>query len=309
MVVLRIDRTWWEHLSPKPMQSRRNEVDALLRRFCATEYGRLWISTVRRPGGAIRISPGQIIPTIHIVGVGDAPMFIVPMKTMREGHRAVASQTQYQGGPLPDGQLALQPVLMVDVVTDPAMIAAAKGMKEDLPAGAVKDPSLLFSAPARMLLAPTEYLKRSYVLYQHIFGGGGSYPSDGWFYVGVTTRSWQARWLEHRRAVESGSPLLFHRKLREELAAGGVTYIHHKVTAVTRDIEQLYNAEEFLVNGHWDDKRRLNMIPDGKSGLKYLRENGLLSERVVPMPDERDTIVETWIREHPRRGLPASSRP
>jgi len=26
---------------------------------------------------------------------------------------------------------------------------------------------------------------------------------------------------------------------------------------------------------------------------------------VVPLPDERDRLVETWLREHPRKGLPA----
>ena len=128
---------------------------------------------------------------------------------------------------------------------------------------------------------------------------------DGYFYVGVTTRSWQDRWSEHRRAMENGSPLLFHRKLREELGASRVTYIHHKVMAITDDLEELYNAEEFLVRGHWDDARRLNMIPGGKSGLKYLRENGLLSKNATPLPDERDRLVSRWLEEHPRKGLPA----
>jgi hypothetical protein len=84
-----------------------------------------------------------------------------------------------------------------------------------------------------------------------------------------------------------------------------VTYIHHKVMGVTDDVEKLYATEEFLVHGHWQDERRLNMIPGGKSGLKYLRENGMLPERVVPLPDERDRLVETWLRDHPRKGLPA----
>ena len=47
------------------------------------------------------------------------------------------------------------------------------------------------------------------------------------------------------------------------------------------------------------------MIPGGKSGLKYLRENGMLASRVVPMPDDREQLVEAWVREHPRKGLPA----
>jgi hypothetical protein len=77
----------------------------------------------------------------------------------------------------------------------------------------------------------------------------------------VTTRSWQVRWSEHRRAIEAGSPLLFHRKLREELDAGRVIYIHHKVMGITDDLEALYATEEMLVEGHWTDERRLNMIP------------------------------------------------
>ncbi|MGL6592040.1 hypothetical protein ACSZOL_22920, partial [Aeromonas hydrophila] len=42
-----------------------------------------------------------------------------------------------------------------------------------------------------------------------------------------------------------------------------------------------------------------------KSGLRYLRENGLLQQSVVPMPDERDRIISEWLKEHPRKGLPA----
>ena len=129
--------------------------------------------------------------------------------------------------------------------------------------------------------------------------------SSGCFYVGVTTRSWQTRWKEHRRAIETGSPLLFHRKLREELSAGRVTYIHHKVMGTTADLESLYATEEWLIEGHWGDARRLNMIPGGKSGLRYLRENGMLVERQAPLPDERDSVVVNWLRNHPRKGVPA----
>ena len=40
-------------------------------------------------------------------------------------------------------------------------------------------------------------------------------------------------------------------------------------------------------------------------GLKYLREHGMLPERVVPSPDERDRILAEWLRQNPRKGLPA----
>ncbi|CAK3919165.1 hypothetical protein VCRA217O17_50001 [Vibrio crassostreae] len=84
-----------------------------------------------------------------------------------------------------------------------------------------------------------------------------------------------------------------------------MTYIHHKVMGITDDLEQLYEAEEFLVEGHWSDERRLNMIPGGKSGLRYLRENRLLKKSVIPMPDDRVRVIRKWLVEHPRKGLPA----
>lgn len=84
-----------------------------------------------------------------------------------------------------------------------------------------------------------------------------------------------------------------------------MTYIHHKVMGITDDLERLYATEEWLVEGHWSDTRRLNMIPGGKSGLRYLRENGMLAERVAPMPDDRDRLIQAWLRDHPRKGLPA----
>src|SRR3546814_16662028 len=115
-----------------------------------------------------------------------------------------------------------------------------------------------------------------FVLYQHIFREGGSYPVDGYCYVGITTRSWKTRWAEHRRAMRKGCNLLFHRKLREELEAKRVTYIHHKVMAVTTDVEALYEEEEALVRGHWDDTRRLNMIPGGRAGYRYRRRAGTI---------------------------------
>jgi hypothetical protein len=88
--------------------------------------------------------------------------------------------------------------------------------------------------------------------------------------------------------------LLFHRTLREVKQAGRLTYVHHKVMAITDDLERLYAAEERLIEGHWSDARRLNMIPGGRSGIRYLRENGMLRGGTVPLPDEREGVVEAW---------------
>ncbi|MEZ2224352.1 hypothetical protein [Rhizobium sp. RCC_161_2] len=300
-----INRTWWEHLAPKPMHRRRHEVQELLRRWCRTDYGVHWLKTARREHGVVRVKPGQLIPVVHFIALGDNDVFIAPQSKIRIGYRMVGTDQFQSGHILEENELALTPEIRLDVVEDKALLAAAARGDTSAHIDDVKNPSQVFSVPARLLLAPDALPKRAFVLYQHIFGAGPSYPNDGFFYVGVTTRSWQKRWAEHRRAMETGSPLRFHRKLREEMSAGRVTYIHHKVMAVTEDIEKLYATEEWLVEGHWHDQRRLNMIPGGKSGLRYLRENNMLTERTAPSPDERDFLVEDWLRKHPRKGLPA----
>ena len=287
------------------MHRRLSEMEALLIKWRRSPYGTHWLSVVREPHGVMRVKPGQIIPVVHFIALPDRRMFIAPERKIRSGHRGVGTGELQSGRPLEEGELVVTPEIRLDVVTDRALLEAAIRGDASAHIAGVEKPSLVFSAPARLLMFPEVSPKNAYVLYQHIFGEGPSYPDDGFFYVGVTKRSWQKRWMEHRRAMENGSPLLFHRTLREELAAGRVTYIHHKVMAITDDLEKLYATEQWLVEGHWHDQRRLNMIPGGKSGLKYLRENGMLAERVVPTPDERDRLLETWLKNHPRKGLPA----
>jgi hypothetical protein len=300
-----INRDWWKHLAPKVMHRLLREVEDLLREWCRSEYGAHWLGVARQEGGVIRVKLGQFIPVVHFVALADRPIFVAPQQMVRLGHRVVGVERFMSGRVVEDGELALRPEIRLDVVQDDALLAAVARLDTSARIAGVRDPSQVLSVPACFLIAPKAWPKKAYVLYQHIFGDGSSYPNDGLFYVGVTTRSWQKRWAEHRRAVEIGSPLLFHRRLRESLSDGRVTYIHHKVMAITDDLDALYAAEEWLIKGHWDDTRRLNMIPGGKAGLKYLRENGMLAERVVPMPDERDRLVEAWLREHPRKGLPA----
>jgi hypothetical protein len=288
------------------MHRRLGEVQSLLNQWSKAGYGATWLATARQERGVMRVKNGQCIPTLHIIVLGEGVAFIAPQEALRQGHRTVVDDLAFQSGrPLEDGELVLRPEIRLDLVRDPVFLnLAAKGLPPTNVSG-IKEPSQVLTVPAHYLLKPKAWPKKSYVLYQHIFGTGHSYPNDGFFYVGVTTRSWQARWAEHLRAVETGSPLLFHKKLREEFKVGRVHYINHKVMDITDDVEMLYGAEERLVEGHWHDARRLNMIPGGKSGLKYLRENGILAERVVPMPDERDRILADRIHEHPRKGLPA----
>ena len=206
------------------MHRRVREIETLLRNWCCSEYGQYWLSIAKQKDGVIRLKAGQLIPVVHFIALGDRPIFIAPQATVKIGHRTVGPDQFRSGCELQDGEIALKPVICIDVVEDPVLLgAAARG--EVLPyIGAVVKPSQVFSTPAHLLIAADAFPKKSYVLYQHIFGAGGSYPDDGFFYVGVTTRSWQKRWTEHLRSTETGSPLLFHRKLRDEMNARRVTY-------------------------------------------------------------------------------------
>lgn len=268
-----IDRAWWEHLTPTPMHKLRGELERRLRDWCATDYGKFWLGSAREPGGVVRINPGDAIPDFHMVAMRNGLTFVAPQEPLRPGHRGVSiGANEYRSGKQQQvGEITLSPVIRLDLVTDPALMAAARRFDINMPSSHVTEPSILFTAPAHVLITPNGWPKKSFVLYQHIFGEGGSYPNDGYFYVGITTRSWKTRWAEHRRAMRKGSHLLFHRKLREELGAKRVTYIHHKVMAVTSDVEALYKAEEALVRGHWEDARRLNMIPGGRASDRHLR--------------------------------------
>lgn len=292
---------------PKAMIPRRREVEALLSNFVkSVPYGSEWAKVAINPQGVFKIKLGQIIPAAHLIFLGDRPGFLAPFKNLMAEHRSVSQEREYlSGNMLGENEHALPPIISIELVTDPVHIAAAVAGKFTINETQIKRPSQIFSIPAHFLMSPRYSPERAYVIYQHIFGNGASYPDDGFFYVGVTKRSWQRRWAEHKRAIEVGSPLLFHRKFREERDKGRITYINHKVMGITDDLEALYASEEFLVEGHWHDQRRLNMIPGGKSGLRYLRENGLIGKSVVPLPDERYPILDKWLRDNPRKGLPA----
>lgn len=304
---VKINKSWWGHLAPKTMISRRQEVENLICDFIRTSsYGTEWLKVAKNKNGIFRLKPGDIIPVVQLTFVGSFRGFIAPFQRLNTEHRTVGSTMEFQSGRhLETDERVVQPIISIELVTDPLFIEAAKQYKTDLDESQITQPSMLFSIPAHFLLSPEHPPNKSFVLYQHIFGHGATYPNEGYFYVGVTTRSWQKRWSEHKRAINGGSPLLFHRTYRNELENGRVTYINHKVMAITNDLDKLYKAEEFLVDGHWNDQRLLNMIPGGKSGLRYLRDNGLLQPSVMPPPDGRDKIVSGWLKSNSRKGLPA----
>ncbi|MNM31880.1 hypothetical protein D3C81_424650 [compost metagenome] len=302
-----LNRLWWEHLAPKSMHRRLGEIERLLSKWCDSSYGKLWLSAAQRPEQCLRVFPGQPIPVVHLIALGDQPIYIAPQMPVREGHRFVGAREFSSGRPLADNEFPIRPAIRLDVVSDNSLIRAASRFDISRHIHSVTSPSIVFSIAAHYLLSPQKWPDKAYALYQHIFGMENSYPEDGFFYVGVTKRRWQARWAEHIRAAEKGSGLHFHRKFREEKAVGNITYIHHKVMAITDDIEQLYEGERYLIEQHWQDERRLNMIPGGKAGLRYLRDNSILQSGEIVTPDEREGVLNAWLNGHQGSKLPPLS--
>jgi len=301
-----LSEIWWEHLAPKTMHRRLGEITRILADWTRTEYGRFWLKSALEPNGIIRLRPGQPIPVFHLCAFRNETPFILPFRKMRAGHRSIGTSDRFRSAiPLGPDEIAVVPEIRFEIVSDPLIISTIKRGGYKIDEATITEPSILFSAPAHILLSPQHWPKRSFVLYQHIFGHGGSYPDDGYFYVGVTTRSWQARWAEHTRAINRGSPLLFHSKFREERAAKRMSYVHHKAMAVTTDVEALYATEQFVIEAHWTDERRLNMIPGGRYGMSYLRTHEIADDDDVILPDARDKLLATWLANNPGRTLPS----
>lgn len=300
-----LSEIWWERLAPKAMHKRLGEITRILADWTRTEYGRFWLKSALEPNGIIRLRPGQPIPVFHLCAFRNETPFILPFRKMRAGHRSIGTGDRFLSAvPLGPDEIAVIPEIRFEIVGDPLIISTIKRGGYKIEDATITEPSILFSAPAHILLSPQHWPKKSYVLYQHIFGHGGSYPEDGYFYVGVTTRSWQARWNEHLRAINRGSPLLFHSKFRAERAEKRLSYIHHKAMAVTTDVDALYATEQFVIEAHWTDERRLNMIPGGRNGMAYLRKHEIADSQRVILPDERDALLATWLANSPGRTLP-----
>jgi hypothetical protein len=274
---------------------------------------------VSNPLGIFR--GAKYIPVIHLIALyrnGQWNYFPGRAQPFKPEHRMVGESGATE-------ELAMQPLLQLEVVTDPQLtvghdvqvarqllLEQAQGGMATLQAltregNMASTPAQLFSIPLAMILTPTSkrYLRHRFTLYQHIFGAGHEYPTDGLFYVGITSRDWQKRWGEHRAAINRGSSLKFHRAYRERKQAQQLTYVHHKVMGVASTLDELHQLEEVFVAGHWDDTRLLNMIPGGKAGIEYLHKHRVFEKKVVSMPEELERTLENWLREHPRKGLPA----
>jgi hypothetical protein len=131
------------------MHRRLREVEGLLREWCRSDYGSQWLRMAMEEHGVIRVKPGQFIPVVHFVALGDRPIYIAPQQRVRPGHRMVGPDQFKSGHALEEGELALGPEIRLDVVQDRALLAAAARFDTSPRVPGVKDPSQIF----RRLLA------------------------------------------------------------------------------------------------------------------------------------------------------------
>lgn len=147
-------------------------------------------------------------------------------------------------------------------------------------------------------------------VYMHSFSDGlYDFQSDQKethaFYYGMTTRTWRARWAEHKRSITQDSKLKFHRAFRDALRAGYAMDIQHDILFLSDNPSEVEDLEESMIANVLDAHPKcLNMIPGGKAGLAYLRAHGMFG-RKAPTFETREVVLEAWVRENPRKGIPA----
>ncbi|MDH1379650.1 hypothetical protein N5J07_09335 [Comamonas aquatica] len=96
---MKLNKPWWEHLAPKSMIGRRREVEQLLEDFMrASDYGLEWARVAANPHGVFRLKPGQVIPVVRMIFMGDRSGFISPFLKIMDGHRTVDRKPEYSLG-------------------------------------------------------------------------------------------------------------------------------------------------------------------------------------------------------------------
>lgn len=269
-------------------------------------------------GVMVKVPVGAPGPVIHIIAMNtgkDWHYHSVPPDMLRKvdpDAYTMVNGKRTRAGDV--GYVLATPTIRLEVVEDSSCFEAAQRYAENpsvkIDFAQLSKPAVLFTADVGHLVTNERVHGKfskppSYVLYQHMFGDASEYPENGPFYIGITQRDWKKRWGEHRAAINRGSQLKFHRTFRERFESGRLTHVNHKVMAAVETFEDVQMLEELAVDGHWGEARLLNMIPGGQKGLRFLHEHNILGSDAGCKPDKLDRLLERWIDEHPRKGLPA----
>ena len=158
---------------------------------------------------------------------------------------------------------------------------------------------------------------------EHVFEGGANIVKidDTLQYIGITKQGWQRRFNQHLSNARRGSPLLFHRALRDYYV--GCKLAQHIVLDVCLTEKEAMDAEEKFVSGgkfEMEDAwaytnagdtwyfgtlypKGLNMIPGGYAGLKMLHKLGALKDHQPVDVDRREQMLLEAIKRKSRTGI------
>ena len=110
-------------------------------------------------------------------------------------------------------------------------------------------------------------------------------------YVGVTGRHPFIRLEEHYRKFTDGDGNLIHRQWRS-LEDNSISHIMvFQITGRFETEDEMYDAEEELVELYTLSPKGFNMIPGGKNGIKFLERHGITN----PQPDNKEDLASTFL--------------
>lgn len=310
-----ISRRWFKHLAPAELHPYHSAFDRGYREWLGRE-----LAWERETGRRFKLSPMQLVDAIlkrecvH-VPVGDpVPLIEMLIEVLPDGsqnlkilprwqQRTVAEDSVFSKGrdlvsAADAGYLSSPPTILMEVSRIDPIRKRFIGTRR------------VFLCPAHLLIKPRIWAEPAplpFTIYSHTFGDANAEDVPRWTYYGVTQRSWQARWAEHRRAMDRGHPYRFYRIFREEFASGRANCVGHEVVDVVNSLEEMYEREEELVAASWGDPYLLNMIPGGRAGIAHMQRHGMLGPRSRPLPHQRDRALEDWVLKNP--DLPAPPAP
>jgi hypothetical protein len=139
-------------------------------------------------------------------------------------------------------------------------------------------------------------------------------------YIGITKQGWRRRFDQHLSNARLGSPLLFHRALRDHYRLSRAS--SHRILTLTDSEKSAMDSEEQFVRGTNDPEilgrfsgietfaagtlypKGLNMIPGGYEGLRFLHKLGALERNKTLDINRREEHLIELMRREEREGRP-----
>lgn len=206
--------------------------------------------------------------------------------------------------------------------------SGGKDPKGDIEIYSIGDPNTgplrsMIAVPISYVVNQSENFTRQYVIYVHSISSKDVYtPSEvedfTLNYIGLTKQGWRKRFSQHMSNARSGSPLLFHKALRDHYVGSSV--VAHRVVTVCETEKEAMDAEELLVEGGEKEDfenadafvgmdgwvfgtlypKGLNMIPGGYAGLRVLHKMGAMKNNKPFNVEQRDKILMSHVQKEGR---------